>query len=121
MSSEKDALRLLGAFQLHLHGQEVVLGQPRLEELVALLALHAGEPVPRSRIAYSLWPESNESQARANVRGVLHKLKQAWPAMEDAIAVDRTHFVWRSDEGIPVDVCRFAAALRTREGSCIFR
>ena len=104
-------LYLLGSFQLRFDSNFITFGQPRLEELIALLATQAGASIPRVEIAYRLWPDSAESQARTNVRGLLYKLKQAWPNMNDAIAVDRTHIAWREDTNIEVDVLQFDALL----------
>ena len=100
------SFRLFGQFQLIDRGDEVVLGQPRLEELIALLAIHPGEPIQRAQIAYQIWPDSGEHQARVNLRNLLHKLKQAWPGMVEAIDVTRTHVAWR-DADIHVDLHRF--------------
>ena len=72
-------LRLLGAFELVHHGVQVTLGQPRLEELIALLAIRPGIALKRAQIAYHFWPDSGEQQARTNTRNLLHKLKHAWP------------------------------------------
>ena len=102
-----DSLRLFGLFQLICQGKPVVLDQPRLEELIALLAIHAGEPVARAQIAYQLWPDSSEKQARANVRNLLYRLKRAWPDLEEAIVIDSKHIVWRGDATFQIDVQRF--------------
>ena len=45
MVSAPNRLRLMGTFQLIFDGASVALGQPRLEELVALLALRPGTPL----------------------------------------------------------------------------
>lgn len=65
----------------------IVLSQPRLEELLALPALHPGVPVARTQIAYHFWPDSNERQARTNARNLLFKLKQLWPEIDEVIAM----------------------------------
>jgi DNA-binding SARP family transcriptional activator len=44
--------------------------------LVAYLAVHAGVPQPRQRIAGLLWPESGDAQALTNLRRELHHLRQ---------------------------------------------
>ena len=51
MPVSHDSLHLFGSFQLICQGQPVALGQVRLEQLLAYLALHAGVPVARSEIA----------------------------------------------------------------------
>ncbi len=102
-----DSLRLFGSFQLICRGKEIALVQPRLEELIALLAIHAGQPVTRIQIAHQLWPDSNEKQARANVRNILYRLKRAWPNRDEAIAIEGKHLTWRRDTTFQVDVQQF--------------
>ncbi len=111
MAVPSDSLCLLGAFQLVCQGKPVVFDQPRLEELIALLAIQPGEPIQRVQIAYQIWPDSGESQARANLRNLLYKLKQLWPNMDTAIAVERNHVTWRSDACIAVDLLRFQSLI----------
>ncbi len=106
-----DSLRLLGTFQLIHHGQLVPLGQPRLEELLALLALRPGVPVARARIAYHFWPESSERQARTNARNLLFKLKQLWPQVEEVLEIGRTELTWRAETDVALDTQQFQAAL----------
>ncbi len=100
-------LCLLGMFQLVYHGKQVTLGQPRLQELVALLAVRPGIPCPRTQIAYHFWPESSEQQARTNARNLLYKLKQAWPGMDKVVTLGRTHVTWHQDADLVADVHRF--------------
>ena len=107
MSLPHNSLQLLGAFRLVQHGEPVALGQPRLEELITLLAIQPGTPITRARIGYDFWPDSSDKQARTNVRSLLHKLKKAWPDAATAIAVERTAVTWRADGPIAVDVQRF--------------
>ena len=107
MAVPSDSLRLFGAFQLVCQGKPVVLVQPRLEELIALLAIHPGEPMARTQIAYQFWPDSSEKQARANVRNILYRLKQTWPELEKAITIDSEHVTWRNDTAFQIDVRRF--------------
>lgn len=103
------SLRLLGTFQLIHHGQPIILGQPRLEELLALLALRPGTPVARVQIAYHFWPDSSERQARTNSRNLLYKLKQVWPQVDEVIAIGRTDVTWRADAGVALDIQTFLA------------
>ncbi len=48
----------------------------RAVALVAFLALYAGSPQPRHRIAGLFWPESADAQALTNLRRELHHLRQ---------------------------------------------
>ncbi|HRW09104.1 MAG TPA: BTAD domain-containing putative transcriptional regulator [Caldilineaceae bacterium] len=98
-----DSLCLLGTFQLIHHGQPLILGQPRLEELLALLALRPGVPVARTQLAYHFWPDSSERQARTNARNLLFKLKQLWPQVDEVIEIGRTEVTWRGDAAVVLD------------------
>lgn len=49
--------------------------QPALQALLAFLALHPGAPLPRQQIAFTLWPDTSEKQARANLRQSLYALR----------------------------------------------
>lgn len=102
-------LRLLGSFRLEMDSTEVKLGQARLEELIAFLALRPGTTVSRRQLAFQLWPDSTEKQAHTNVRNVLHKLKKSWPTLQGSIDVDRNGVTWRTDGEVAVDVEQFRA------------
>ena len=51
----------------------------RAASLIAYLLLHREAPQPRQRLAFLLWPDLTESQARTNLRHVLHNLRRAPP------------------------------------------
>ena len=55
------------------------LKSERSRTLVALLLLHRHTPQTRSHIAVTLWPESTDAVAKANLRRRLHELKQQLP------------------------------------------
>ncbi|HEU4426651.1 MAG TPA: BTAD domain-containing putative transcriptional regulator, partial [Pilimelia sp.] len=70
--------RLLGGFELRADdGPLPPLESSRAESLLAYLLLHRDAPQARQRIAGALWPESTESQARTNLRHLLHNLRRA--------------------------------------------
>ena len=115
MVSAPNRLRLLGTVELTLDGAPVALGQSRLEELVALLALRPGTPLKRAEIAYHFWPDSSEQQARTNVRNLLHKLKKGWPGLEATLAIGHGDVTWRRDATLTVDVQEFVRAAEHAE------
>lgn len=115
MVSAPNRLRLLGTVELTLDGAPVALGQSRLEELVALLALRPGTPLKRAEIAYHFWPDSSERQARTNVRNLLHKLKKGWPGLEATLAIGHGDVTWRHDATLTVDVQEFVRAAEHAE------
>ncbi len=108
-------LTLLGSFRLTENAIPIQFDQSRLIELVARLALEPGQPLSRQRLAYDFWPDSNEKQARTNVRNLLYKLKRAWPTYAHTIESSRQDLTWRMDAPIIVDVHSFEAALGQAE------
>jgi DNA-binding SARP family transcriptional activator len=105
-------LELLGGFRI-LTDSRFAGRAPsaRQQELIAFLILHARRaPVPRQRIAGSLWPESNDAQALTNLRRELHHLREAWPSLEALIDVGSRTLAWRDDAGVTVDLVAFEQA-----------
>jgi DNA-binding SARP family transcriptional activator len=103
-------VRLLG--QLSVHVGETPLGpldSGRAESLLAYLLLHRGVPQPRQRLAFLLWPDSTEAQARTNLRHVLHHLRRALP--EDLLDITPRTLAWRVDVPCWIDVAAFQDAV----------
>ena len=105
-------IRLLGEFSL-VYGSEVVqsVGTLRLQSLLARLVLHRSAPQSRRHLAFTLWPDSSESQARTNLRRELHKLRQALPAADHFLSVEMQTLQWRSDAPFTLDVADFEQAV----------
>ncbi len=82
---------------------------PRLHSLLAYLALHAD--ASREQLAFLLWPESSESQARTNLRQLLHHLRRALPAACGPLLSDNQIVRWQHADGCSVDVLEFDALL----------
>ena len=81
-------VRLLGELDLRLGETGLPpLDSARAESLLAYLLLHRDAPQPRQHLAFLLWPDSTEPQARTNLRHVLHNLRRALP---DADAASRS-------------------------------
>ena len=71
--------------------------------LVAFLAIHAGSPQPRPRIAGLFWPESADAQALTNLRRELHHLRQVL-GDERSLLVTARDLCWRDTATCRVDV-----------------
>ncbi len=104
-------LHLLGSFRLYADHADLILDQARLPALIAYLALHPGQPMARQHISFLLWPDSDEAQARTNLRNLLFKLKKAWATSSQIIEITRATLCWRGAQGLEVDVLAFEAAL----------
>jgi DNA-binding SARP family transcriptional activator len=73
-------IRLLGEFSFVYGDQPVTtVNTARLQTLLAYLVLHRDAPQLRYYLAFQFWPDSPESQARTNLRHLIHELRQALP------------------------------------------
>lgn len=103
-------IQLLGQFTVTSNGQTLSqLNHPRLQELLAYLALHAGQPVSRQQLAFLFWPDSSEAQARSNLRNLLYRLLHAFPACAEFLLRDENRLQWQLDERVSIDAQTFQA------------
>ncbi len=113
--------------RLHLFGQPELFdatGQPvpvrtsTSLHLLAYLWRYRGEAHARMRVAAQLWPETEESRARQNLRQALHHLRQLLDLRNDGGAyldVDRQTIRLRADTPLWADVDAFEGHLRQAE------
>ena len=97
------SLSLLDAFELRCDGELVSL-PPSAQRLLALLALH-DRPLLRPHVAGTLWLDTPDERASANLRSSLWRLNRPGPRL-----VDATSFQLRLAPDVRVDV-REAATL----------
>jgi DNA-binding SARP family transcriptional activator len=104
-------VRLLGPVEVILDGQRLpAFNSLRLQRFLALIALRRG-PQHRSRLAFELWPESNERQARTNLRKLLHELRHSLPDVDQFVEIDNEAVRWIPTGPSEVDVLRFHDAV----------
>ncbi len=105
-------IELFGNLQIT-HDQTPIsaINTNRLQSLLAFLALHSDSPQPREQLAALLWPESEESQARTNLRQLLHHLRRALPAGCNLLETDNRAVLWRRDPECFIDIAEFNRAL----------
>src|SRR5580704_12880536 len=105
-------ISLFGNLRISFAGRPVMtVSTNRLQSLIAYLILHAGMPQPRERLAFLLWPASSESQARTNLRQLLHHLKRALPPECNLLSTDHFSVQWRQDSSCTVDTVAFQNAI----------
>jgi DNA-binding SARP family transcriptional activator len=105
-------VRLLGGLELRLDGRPLPpVESSRAEALLAFLLLHGPAAQPRQRLAFALWPDSTEAQARTNLRHVLHNLRRALPHLDRFLEVTPRTLRWRAEATGWLDVAAFEAAL----------
>lgn len=83
----------------------------QIQRLMAMLTLEPGERLPRSRIAFRLWSDSPEAQARTNLRKLLHQLRRGIADIERFIEIGQQSIRWRGNPASRVDVIEFKTAL----------
>jgi DNA-binding SARP family transcriptional activator len=104
-------VRLLGEVEIILDGQRLhAFNSLRLQRLLAMIALRRG-PQHRARLAFELWPDSTERQARTNLRKLLHDFRHSLPDIGEFVAIDNETVRWIPTGPSDVDVLRFHDAI----------
>ncbi len=104
-------VRLLGAAEVLLDGHRLpAFDSPRLQRFLALLVLRR-QALQRAKTAFELWPDSDESQARTNLRKLLHDLRRSLPDVERFVEIGNDTVRWIPDGGSDVDVLKFRDAI----------
>src|ERR1044071_5599914 len=112
METTPMTVSLFGTLRISFAGRPVTsVNTNRLYSLIAYLILHGDTPQPRERLAFVLWPSSSESQARTNLRQLLHHLKRALPKECNSLVSDHLTVRWRQDSSCAIDVVDFQAAI----------
>jgi DNA-binding SARP family transcriptional activator len=103
---------LLGDFSISYDDAPVTdIDTPRLQSLLAYLLLHCGAPQSRAYLAFLFWPDTSESQARTNLRNLLHHLRHALPDADAYLDVNVQTLQWRWESPFSLDVADFEDAL----------
>jgi DNA-binding SARP family transcriptional activator len=105
------AVRLLGGVEVVLDGRRLrAFDSLRLQRFLALIALRK-DLQHRSRLAFELWPDSDERQARTNLRKLLHDFRHSLPDTGEFVEIDNEIVRWIPTGPADVDVLRFRDAL----------
>jgi len=105
-------IRLLGQFGATLGGRPLTkLSGVRLQSLFAYLVLHADVPLSRSQLAFLLWPDAAESNARNNLRQLLHQLREALEDAKPQLRTEASWVQWSPSARCFLDVTAFQEAL----------
>jgi TolB-like protein/Flp pilus assembly protein TadD len=102
-------LTLLGGFALESgNGGELTLPTRKDKLLLAYLALSAGKPQARDRLAGLLWGDRAETQARDSLKQALAGIRQVFRQVGlDPVRADRESVTFAKD-GIEIDAIEFA-------------
>jgi DNA-binding SARP family transcriptional activator/tetratricopeptide (TPR) repeat protein len=105
-------VNLLGGFQLFYDGKPIELAHStRLQSLIAYMILHRSAPVVREQLAFLFWPDTSESQARTNLRNLIHQLRQALPFISLYITFDNNILEWHSNTAFGLDMDAYRRCL----------
>ena len=111
-------VRLLGQFRLTVDGRPVDgPTTARLQSLLAYLLLHADAPQSRAHLSFTFWPDASESNARNNLRQLLHQLRQALPDPDRYLRADANSVQWAPDSSFSLDVALFERAVAEAEAA----
>lgn len=110
--SDPLSIQLLGNFRLHVGNTLIdTINTPRLQALFAFLVLHHEAPQSRQRLAFQLWPDSSESQARTNLRKLFFQLQHALPDAEHFFYADSQNIGWNAKAAFTLDVAHLQQQL----------
>ncbi|MEZ5728476.1 MAG: AAA family ATPase [Burkholderiaceae bacterium] len=103
---------LLGRFDVVRAGRSVLAGCPPLaRRLLACLMLAPSRRVDRGEVAARFWPDSNEAQARTNLRRELRALRGLDPVLAEVLLADGTDIVVDLPAGSTLDIDALRRAL----------
>ena len=109
-------VQLLGNFRIILDQQDISSSfSERVRLLLAYLLLNSGSPIPRKQLAFTFWPDTTESQARTNLRNLLHHFRNSLRETDTFFEVETRFIKWRSDAPIKLDVQDFRESISTAE------
>jgi len=101
-------INLLGDFRLRYDETLVTtVVQPRMQAFLAYLLIHRDFPQSRQQLAFLFWPDTPESQARTNLRQLLHHLHRALPEADQFLQIETKTVQWRPESPFSVDIADF--------------
>ncbi|HXV58710.1 MAG TPA: BTAD domain-containing putative transcriptional regulator [Gaiellaceae bacterium] len=109
---------MLGPVEARLDGAPLALGGPKLRALLALLALRAGEAVPRETLVDGVWGATPPSTINAVLNVYLSRIRKLLrSAGADAELVTRPHGYLLRIERERIDAVRFELLAREAQGA----
>ncbi len=110
-------IQLLGDFHLAYDDRPLnTVNQARVQSLLAYLLLRRHAPQARHHLAFTFWPDDDETNARNNLRKMLHQLRHALPDDAQFLATDANSVQWLPSTPWRLDVAEFEAAIVHAKG-----
>jgi DNA-binding SARP family transcriptional activator/tetratricopeptide (TPR) repeat protein len=98
-------LRVLGQFDIQLDGTPIDIASRPAQSLFAFLCCHPDMQHRREKLAGMLWPDSDESNARSNLRHALWRLGES--VGKSFFQADKIHIAVNPEADLWVDVRAF--------------
>jgi DNA-binding SARP family transcriptional activator/tetratricopeptide (TPR) repeat protein len=95
-------------------------GRPRTLALLAFLLLHRDAHLTRDALAFTLWPDDSESEARSNLRRHLHHLNVTLPASDVPYVVTQDDTIgWNAAADVWFDVDAFERSVENEHDDAL--
>jgi DNA-binding SARP family transcriptional activator len=78
---------------------------------IAPYGMAGGESGSRAHLSFTFWPDTSESNARNNLRQLLHQLRQVLPHPDRYLRTDANSVHWAPDSSFGLDVALFDRAV----------
>jgi DNA-binding SARP family transcriptional activator/predicted ATPase len=110
-------IRLFGHLEVALDGTPLRLTTPRRSlQVLAYLLLHRAVAVSREYLAFLLYPDDEESSARAKLRATLSELPKILPQpAERYVSIEGDKIAWNPEADVWLDVDAFVDACSDKE------
>jgi DNA-binding SARP family transcriptional activator len=108
--------RMLGPLEVRLGDVPLDVGTPKQRTVMALLLLHANQPVTTRRVVDELWPDGAPNSAVANVTTYLSRLRRTLAAAGGSLERRDAGYLLRARPG-SIDQHRFADHARRGEAA----
>ena len=109
-------IRLLGGFSLTYGDRPIVgINTLRSQALLSYLLIHRDAPQSRQRLAFQLWTDSTDTQARTNLRKELSYLRRDLPEADQFLRIESKTLQWLPTDPFTLDVIAFETAVKAAE------
>ena len=109
-------VQLLGNFRIILNQQDISASfSDRVKLLFAYLLLNPESSISRKQLAFTFWPDTTESQARTNLRNLLHHLRHSLQKADEFFEFNTQNIRRRINASISLDVQDFKKSVSAAE------
>src|SRR5215212_1521583 len=105
------SIQLFGRLQLCYDHQPLTTITKRGQALLAYLLIHRQQAHTREEIAFLLWPETSDKQARTNLRTELTRLRRTFVGLDCYLQDEHGILQWRHNALFTLDVMAFEQSI----------